>query len=319
MSEKIEEAEALAKSEKCDILFISGNMYPDVQERVISLIRTREKKPKKLFLILTTPGGLPDCAYRISRAIQRNYEHYTIIIPGWCKSAGTLCAIGAKDIVMFDEAEIGPIDVQLAKRDEIDERDSGLVIQAALDKLQAEAFDLFENSMLQIKRKSDGLITFKMATEIAATITKGLFEPLYRQLDPIKIGETARSLSVAVAYGHRLNLVHRNLKSGAIHQLTTGYPAHGFVIDRRETKDLFQNVREPNDFEKNLIKKLGGAAIYPPDKSAIVNYLNEEAKHETSQENQEVARPSLQHRGPRKGVRRKRKPRKSTGNSGTGA
>ena len=44
-----------------------------------------------------------------------------------CKSAGTILALGADVIIMSQYAELGPIDVQLQKEDEVGESTSGLV------------------------------------------------------------------------------------------------------------------------------------------------------------------------------------------------
>ena len=38
--------------------------------------------------------------------------------------------------------------------------------------------------------------------------------------------------------------------------MVTGYPDHGFVIDRAESKELFKNVRAPNENEKKLADHL---------------------------------------------------------------
>ncbi len=178
---------------------------------------------------------------------------------------------------MSDEAELGPLDVQIARRDELGERDSGLVLSEALVNLEHHAFSLFENFLMQIKMRSDGAITFKTATEISAQVTNGLFEPIYKQIDPQKIGEAARSLAIAEAYGSRLNIWAKNLRNNALHSLTVGYPSHGFVIDRREAGELFKKVREPNQHEVTLIQTLGHIAGHPGNEP-FVTYLNSEEK-----------------------------------------
>lgn len=278
-------ARELALAENCDVMIINGDIFQPLQELVVRKIRERNNKKPSLLFILATPGGSADSAYRISRAIQDNYQSACAVIAGWCKSAGTLCVIGAKDVVMFDDAELGPLDVQIARRDELGERDSGLVLTEALLNLEQHAFSLFENFLLQIKARSEGSITFKTATEISAQVTNGLFEPIYRQIDPQKIGEAARSLAIAEAYGRRLNLWARNLKGDALHSLTVGYPSHGFVIDRREADELFRRVREPNSHEVALINRLGPLAGIPGS-DPFVTYLNSEEKiDETSSKN----------------------------------
>lgn len=276
--DKIEQAaNELASANDCDVMIINGDIYPPLQDMVVQQFKNRKSKKKSLLFILATPGGVADSAYRISRAIQDNYEYAYAVVSGWCKSAGTLCVIGAKEVVMSDEAELGPLDVQIARRDELGERDSGLVLSEALVNLEHHAFSLFENFLMQIKMRSDGAITFKTATEISAQVTNGLFEPIYKQIDPQKIGEAARSLAIAEAYGSRLNIWAKNLRNNALHSLTVGYPSHGFVIDRREAGELFKKVREPNQHEVALIQALGHIAGHPGNEP-VVAYLNSEEK-----------------------------------------
>lgn len=278
-------ANELAQANNCDVMLINGDIYSALQDELIAQIKSRVKKKASLAFIMATPGGSPDCAYRLSRAIQNNYQSTTAIVAGWCKSAGTLCVIGATEVVMSDDAELGPLDVQIARRDELGERDSGLVLSEAFINLEMHAFSLFENFLLKIKERSEGAITFKTATEISTAITKGLFEAVYRQIDPQRIGEAARSLAISEAYGSRLNVWAKNLKPIALSSMTVGYPSHGFVIDRREAGELFKRVREPNSYEKALIEAIGYHAEHP-GKEPVVCYLNSEGnENEAEQQN----------------------------------
>src|SRR5690606_36396032 len=154
-------------------------------------------------------------------------------------------------------------DMQLAKRDELNESDSGLVIDEALDNLEVYAFQFFDAFMRQIKEQSKGLVTLKTASEISSSIVKGLFEPIYRQIEPQKIGEVARSMAVGKNYGLRLNLKPKNLRPRALDSLLKAYPSHGFVIDRDEAKLLFRSVQHPTEQQADLFLKLGSLASTP--------------------------------------------------------
>ena len=282
-------ANDLSKEGNTDVMIINGDIDSRLQDLVIHAIKNRKSKQKSLTFILATPGGSAESAYRISRVFQDSYEHVAALVAGWCKSAGTLCVIGAKEIIMTDEGELGPLDVQIVRRDELGELDSGLVISEALANIEQYAFSLFENFMMNIKTRSHGTITFKTATEISIQITAGLFESIYKQIDPQKIGETARSLAIAEAYGTRLNLWAKNLQGGAIKNLTVGYPTHGFVIDRREAESLFKRVRGPNDKEIVLIGTIGAIAMQPVRDHPVVEYLNtEESVRGTDSKNKSV-------------------------------
>ena len=95
---------------------------------------------KHCVLILTTSGGDADAAYLMARYLRRSYEKVTICVFGYCKSAGTLLALGAHEIVMGERGELGPLDVQVSTKDEMFPSRSGLEIFASLEVLKAHAF-----------------------------------------------------------------------------------------------------------------------------------------------------------------------------------
>lgn len=67
----------------------------------------------RLDLILETPGGSGEVAEDIIRILRRRYDHIGVIIPGWAKSAGTIIAMSADEILMEPLSAVGPIDAQI--------------------------------------------------------------------------------------------------------------------------------------------------------------------------------------------------------------
>jgi len=86
-------------------------------------------------LILVTPGGDPDAAFKMARYMQTRYKHFRVTVPGYCKSAGTLLAIGAHELVFAPYGELGPLDIQLSKADKIAAMESGLNTTEAFNAL----------------------------------------------------------------------------------------------------------------------------------------------------------------------------------------
>lgn len=66
-----------------------------------------------LDLILETPGGSGEAAEDIVRILRSRYADMAVIIPGWAKSAGTIVAMAADEILMGRTSALGPIDPQL--------------------------------------------------------------------------------------------------------------------------------------------------------------------------------------------------------------
>lgn len=70
-------------------------------------------KGERLDFILETPGGSGEVAEDIVRAIRSRYEDVAVIVPGWAKSAGTIIAMSADEILMDATSGLGPIDAQI--------------------------------------------------------------------------------------------------------------------------------------------------------------------------------------------------------------
>jgi ClpP class serine protease len=64
-------------------------------------------------LILETPGGSGESAEDIVRLLHGKYEEVGIIVPGCAKSAGTIMAMAADEILMEPVSSLGPIDAQI--------------------------------------------------------------------------------------------------------------------------------------------------------------------------------------------------------------
>ena len=159
---------------------------------------------------------------------------------GLCKSAGTLIALGADTLVMTDRAELGPLDTQVGVRDEFGEQQSGLIDNDALRHLNEEVFNSFQGHLGRLLSLGNSELTTRTALSVASELTLGLFGGIYSQIAPIRFGETARAIQVALEYGYRVKGF--NVQEGALEKLATGYPSHGFVIDRREAEGLFHDV-----------------------------------------------------------------------------
>lgn len=68
-----------------------------------------------LDIILHTPGGLVLAATQIARAIHRHKGKSTVFVPHYAMSGGTLIALAADEIVMCEDAVLGPVDPQLGQ------------------------------------------------------------------------------------------------------------------------------------------------------------------------------------------------------------
>ena len=228
-------------------------------------------------LILVTEGGNADAAFRIARCLQERYESYSVFVTGWCKSAGTIIALGASELIVSDHGEMGPLDVQLSRKDELFETQSGLTVTSALATLHNQAFSAFENFMLDIKLRAGSSITTHTAMEIASGLATGLLSGVYAQIDPMHVGEAGRANRVGKQYGEMLIAKSQNSTSKNLERLINAYSSHAFVIDRREAAELFNRVREPNTLEMELARLLEGTALWPivHPREPMITFLSE--------------------------------------------
>lgn len=243
-----------------------------------------ESKRDKVLLVLVTLGGHIDAAYRIVRYLRENYEEkVTVLVPGLCKSAGTLICVVAQELVIGESGELGPLDVQVREKGELFSFHSGLAMRQALDTLLVAMRDTLGTILVGVG-KGRGLGT-ERAAEIAIRTAVGAFGPIYGQIAPERLGEVARLLMVAEDYADRLQ---GNLKQGALGKLVLGYPSHSYAIDRSEAEKLFELVRKPSELEKALARQLGvdviSAALRTPELE--VRYIEAGPEHGSVREEQ---------------------------------
>lgn len=269
-----------------DIFLYSGELIRDGADSFIELVES-SRSNDNVVLILATPGGDADAAYIIARYLKRTYRKFILCVFGYCKSAGTLLALGADEIIMSCRGEFGPLDVQIPQADEIGLYSSGLDIVQALQSLSERAFQIWEEQFIGIKSKSLGVVTTKTAGEIASSLTVGLLSPITTQIDPLKMGEMYRAVKIAYQYGIRLSG-----DASKVRRLINSYPSHSFVIDYKEAEEIFGNVREPKPIEtlmelillKIFMEENGYDCIRLPSPKGIIAYLNSDEQDDEQPE-----------------------------------
>ncbi len=66
-------------------------------------------------MIIHTPGGLVLAADQIAYALHRHKGRVTVFVPHYAMSGGTLIALAADEIVMDENAVLGPVDPQIGQ------------------------------------------------------------------------------------------------------------------------------------------------------------------------------------------------------------
>ena len=254
-------ATSLAEEASSDVFIYSGEIKRGLDLKFIEAVYNdclcQGKKRDNAILLLTTRGGSPDAGYKIARYLQDNYTEFRVLVSGMCKSAGTLIAVGATEIVFTPYGELGPIDIQKRKVDSLVENQSGLVTDDTIDSLMDKAIQRHISGFYEILKNTEAAVSFETAAHVSAELVTGMLGRVFEGIHPYEVGENARAMRIAMDYCERLAKRTRNIKDAAIRTLAKSYPSHGFVIDYAEAETLFNNVRYANDAEKKLIQALG--------------------------------------------------------------
>ena len=102
------------RQESMNFLGFPVSRYIDIQdsEQILRAIKlTDENIP--IDIILHTPGGLVLATEQIANAISRHKGKVTVFVPHYAMSGGTLLALAADEIIMDENAVLGPVDPQI--------------------------------------------------------------------------------------------------------------------------------------------------------------------------------------------------------------
>ncbi len=104
------------RQESISFLNIPISRYINIEdsEEVLRAIRlTPDDMP--IDLVLHTPGGLVLASEQIARALQRHPAKVTVFVPHYAMSGGTMISLAADEIIMDENAVLGPVDPQLGE------------------------------------------------------------------------------------------------------------------------------------------------------------------------------------------------------------
>jgi ClpP class serine protease len=170
----------------------------DDSEAVLRAIKMTDAEVP-IDLILHTPGGLVLAAEQIAFALKKHAAKVTVFVPHYAMSGGTLIALAVNEIVMDDNAVLGPVDPQLGQqpaasilkvleRKPIAEVDDNTIILA----------DVAEKALRQVKVKVTELLRDRMSPEQAERLATTLSSGFWTHDYPITVCE-GRELGLAIS------------------------------------------------------------------------------------------------------------------------
>lgn len=196
-----------------------------------------QNKIKKLDLLLQSPGGILEAAYKYFRICKDYSEEFNVIVPLSAKSAATTICLGADEIVMTSISELGPVDPIVQHPQNPNIRVPARAIK--------EYIDLISNP-----------------ERANFTISSKLEDTLNKTLDAYLIGSYEMALKNSKEIIEKI--LKENKKTGlseeqikkVIAELTEKHASHSYPIDRKELVELgFKNIIKAED-KVDLVKAI---------------------------------------------------------------
>lgn len=174
--------------------------YIDIQdsEQILRAIKmTDDSVP--IDLILHTPGGLVLAAEQIAYALKKHPAKVTVFVPHYAMSGGTLISLAADEIVMDENAVLGPVDPQLGQYAAASILK--VVEQKDINRVDDETLilaDVSRKAIEQVKRTVARILEGKMPTDKAQELAETLATGRWTHDYPITV-EEARELGLPVS------------------------------------------------------------------------------------------------------------------------
>ncbi len=132
----ISAAARLSVSIDADVILFNGPVHEAPRKKLVNLLDGRSTGRSTAFVAVTTYGGDPHEAYLMARSLQEKYAKIIYCVTGDCFSAGTLIVTSGEELVFGKRGHLGPLDIQVRKKDEFLEHSSGMVMATSLDELE---------------------------------------------------------------------------------------------------------------------------------------------------------------------------------------
>lgn len=202
------------RQESLSIVGLPITRYINIEdsEQILRAIRlTPDNMP--IDIILHTPGGLVLAAEQISHAIQNHPGKVTVFVPHYAMSGGTFIALAADEIIMEENAVLGPVDPQIGgfpaasilkavARKPVEKVDDETLILAdvaekAINQVQENIFRILRDKFPDNPAKAKDLaktltegrwthdypITFEELTSMGLPVSKGLFREIFELME----------------------------------------------------------------------------------------------------------------------------------------
>jgi ClpP class serine protease len=191
-------------------------------------------------IILHTPGGLVLAAEQIAAALCRHPARVTVLIPHYAMSGGTLIALAADEILMDENAVIGPVDQQIGQH-------PAASILTVLE--QKSPNDISDETLILAD------VAHKAINQVKDTVRKILQERVPAETaenlaDILASGRWTHDYPISVEEAQQLGLPVKTDVPTEVYQLMNLFPQAGAGRPSVEYIPIPYPTRKPNSHER---------------------------------------------------------------------
>lgn len=197
---------------------------------------------KSLDLMIVSTGGDPTVAWQIVSLIRERVSRFSVLVPEAAFSAATLIALGADEIVMHPNGNLGPVDPQLRTvRRGPDGQEH--VVSFGSEDLRA---------YLEFAKESVGISD---QSELAT-----VFDRFCQEVGSVTIGSAARGARLSMSMCEKLLKMHmvKDQAQQALviaEGLNKNFFHHGYPVSRSEAREIGLKIAKSNAGLEDLVWK----------------------------------------------------------------
>ena len=237
-------------------------------EKVVEELCDKDELPKKLIMVLHTPGGLLYAATKIAKYIRNCFENIEVYVPYEAASGGTMMCLVANTIVMDKIANLTPIDPQIPyKGNRISSSTYDEAIRDFEQKYGKLSPDEIPSPYQQMANTFDPILSKEMDKLTMDTILLA-WKFLNKSQNP-KNDRTKKMQLLDTTF-----------------QLAKGNRPHSHIIDLEEAEEIGLSVSKDESKIKLLkpFKKWVSENLYEEDAKHIIQYFSPEKIKEEKNE-----------------------------------
>lgn len=215
---------------------ISGDAVPEFQAQLQRL----PPNTKALDLLLVSVGGDPTVSWRIVSLIRERVDEFAVLVPQAAFSAATLIVLGANEIVMHPNGNLGPTDPQITV--------------PRPGKPPAETVRFGSEDLAGYLKFAKEVVGLKQQPLMAQA-----FERFCGDVGTVAVGVAARGSQLSLSMGEKLLKLHMkgdrgNKKAKVIaEKLTKDFSHHGYPVNRTEAAEIGLAVAQVDKAVESLM------------------------------------------------------------------